>query len=115
MVAINHLYQSEDNYQTGIRVEHALIRTFPDRFLHVAASAFYGIVELTGSVASLHDKSLAIQLAERVPGVTTVVESLRVEDTSPLANASRRLAAGLGAHPKQLASQHNSRLRWSHD
>ena len=113
MVTLSNLYQSEDNYQTGIRVEHALIRSFPDRFLRVAASAFYGIIELTGSVQTLYDKSLAIEIAERVPGVTTVVESLRIANST--ATAPHRFSVPVPKHQTQLTGQNPHQLRWNHD
>lgn len=84
MIAINPLYQSAHNYQSkhnydvGMRVQNALLRANPNSFRRLSVVAFHGIVELTGSVGSIHEKSVALGIAERVPGVTTVVESVQI-------------------------------------
>lgn len=79
MVALNSLYQSTHNYETGARVEVALNAHHPSKFESLHATAFCGIVELSGVVASHDDKAQAIRVARRVSGVTTVVESVRVD------------------------------------
>jgi acyl-CoA synthetase (AMP-forming)/AMP-acid ligase II len=80
MIANSPRYQSKHNYEIGLRVENALIRAFPERFRRISVVAFYGIVELSGTVGSPSDKSLAVQIAERIPGVTTVVESVLIRN-----------------------------------
>jgi|GEM_PF-5307422 len=79
MVALNSLYQSTHNYETGARVEVALNAQHPSKFDGLHATAFCGIVELSGVVASHDDKAQAIRVARRVAGVSTVVESVRVD------------------------------------
>ena len=82
MVAANGLYQSVRNYETGARVVQSLLNFDEVRFHRLNAVAFCGIVELSGEVASYFDKLLALGIAEKVDGVTTVVESIRVQSTS---------------------------------
>lgn len=79
MIAMNPRYQSAHNSAVSQRVQNLLIRMEPNRFHRISATAFYGIVELSGTVATHIDKMRAIQIAERIPGVTTVVESIRVQ------------------------------------
>ena len=78
MVAANSLYQSARNFELGVRVVDALLLGDETRFDQVSAIAFCGIVELSGAVSTLYDKLRAIEIAEQVPGVSTVVESLQV-------------------------------------
>ena len=78
MVAVNGLYQSVRNFETGARVKSALLQFDQTRFGHVSVNAFCGIVELSGVVSSYYDKSLAIGISERVTGVSTVVESIAI-------------------------------------
>ncbi|HEY0980817.1 MULTISPECIES: BON domain-containing protein [unclassified Schlesneria] len=78
MVAANHLYQSVTNFETGTRVTKTLMSYDDARFRRVNAVAFCGIVELSGQVATYFDKLLAIGIAEKVDGVSTVVESIRI-------------------------------------
>lgn len=85
----NSPYQSSHNYEIGLRVENALIRTDPQRFQRVSAVAFYGIVELSGTVNSRDDRTIAVRMAERIPGVTTVIESLAVPEDSRLISTQR--------------------------
>ncbi len=78
MVAINGLYQSVQNFETGTRVKEALLDFDASRFSQVSVIAFCGIIELYGSVSHFYDKTIAIGIAERVFGVTTVVESIKI-------------------------------------
>ncbi len=78
MVAINGLYQSVQNFETGARVKEALLNLDASRFSQVSVIAFCGIVELYGTVSHYYDKTIAIGIAERVLGVTTVVESIQI-------------------------------------
>lgn len=78
MIAMNPLFQSAHNQELGLRIENALMRSDPDQFQGLAVRAFYGIVEISGTVANASDARLAIRIAERIPGVTTVVQDLRV-------------------------------------
>ena len=79
MVAANGLYQSVRNYETGARVVQTLLGYDEARFRRLKAVAFCGIVELSGEVASYFDKLLALGITEKVDGVTTVVESIRIQ------------------------------------
>lgn len=88
MVAGNGLYQSVRNYETGTRVVQTLLSYDESRFSRLNAVAFCGIVELSGEVASYFDKLLAIGIAEKVHGVTTVVESIRIQAASQFRAAS---------------------------
>lgn len=85
MVASNGLFQSIDNFETGTRVEEALLTFNGTRFARVSAIAFCGIVELTGAVTNYFDKSLAMKIASQVDGVTTVVESIEILRFVPVA------------------------------
>ena len=78
MVKSNDLYQSDHNFETGVRVEEALMSFDPTRFDLISVVAFCGIIELTGTVSNYFDKALAMQLARQVAGVSTVVESIQV-------------------------------------
>lgn len=84
MMRTNDLYRSQHNFETGIRVEDALLSTDQARFERVSAVAFCGIVELTGNVSNYYDKAQALRIARAVSGVTTVVESLQVRAGSPV-------------------------------
>ena len=75
----------------SLRVESALIRAYPLRFQQISVLAFYGIVELSGSVENWGDRTLAVQIAERIPGVTTVIESVRVREDVESRRVNERL------------------------
>ena len=80
MIANAPRYQSRHNYEIALRVENALFRSSPERFQNLSVVAFYGIVELSGTVERSADRAFAVQIAERIPGVTTVVESVQVRE-----------------------------------
>lgn len=86
MVAVN-LYQSARNWETGSRVRSALLNYDEVRFGRVSANAFCGIVELLGKVSTELDRVTAIQIAERVPGVSTVVDSIEIRSVPPRQSA----------------------------
>ena len=86
MVAIN-LYQSARNWETGTRVRSALVNFDEVRFGRVSANAFCGIVELSGKVSTEFDRMAAIEIAERVPGVSTVVDSIEIRSVPPRQSA----------------------------
>lgn len=79
MIAINPLFQSTHNQELSLRVENTLMRLHPERFKRIAVRAFYGIVEISGTVEFSSDKLLATRIVERIPGVTTVVENVSVQ------------------------------------
>lgn len=87
MVASNGLFQSIDNFETGTRVEDALLAFNGTRFARISAVAFCGIVELTGAVTNYFDKSLAMKIASQVEGVTTVIESIQILRFVPVARS----------------------------
>ena len=78
MIKSNDLYQSQHNYETGIRVTEALKSVDARRFDRISVLAFCGIVELKGVVTNYYDRALAIRIARCVTGVSTVVESLQI-------------------------------------
>jgi osmotically-inducible protein OsmY len=90
MVAKSSLYRSVENFEAENRVRGALLDVDRSRFERVSVNAFCGIIELCGTVRSFYDKSLAIQVAEQVPGISTVVESIAVRATDPRGIAERR-------------------------
>ena len=93
MVSINGLYQSVQNFETGTRVKEALLDIDASRFAQVSVIAFCGIIELYGTVSHYYDKTLAIGIAERVFGVTTVVESIQIgKPRNSLSNQLERTA-----------------------
>jgi osmotically-inducible protein OsmY len=101
MVTSNGLIQSRHNLQTGNRVEHVLLRADKSAFRRIDVLAFYGIIELSGAVANFGDKRLAVRLAQRVRGVTTVIESLRVATPTRIAElcfaAEQKISSFSGA------------------
>lgn len=86
MNGIDDLYRSQPNHETENQIEKAFAGY--QQFNRISIHAFYGIVELSGVALSYRDKKLAIQIARHVPGVTTVLESIRIEERS--ANFHRR-------------------------
>jgi osmotically-inducible protein OsmY len=51
---------------------------FP-RLRHVSVEAHWDTVTLRGELASFYERQIAVARAERVPGVTRVIDHLRVE------------------------------------
>lgn len=79
MVASAHPQQLFKNNKLGVRVAHELYAADRQRFRHIAARGlFCGFVELDGVVWSYYAKSLALQIARRIPEVTDVVDLIRV-------------------------------------
>lgn len=105
MIAANPLYQSAHNYELSLRVENALLRADPNGFRRISVVAFHGIVELCGSVASKYQKRLALNIAERVPGVTTVVESVLIRNENQPRQSVVRLRRPDRMLPKDLAQR----------
>jgi|GEM_PF-4345901 hypothetical protein len=99
MVKSNGLYQSLHNFETSVRVAEALMSFDESRFERISVVAFCGIVELSGSVSSYFDKALAMRIAKRVAGVSTVVESIRIlqksEVSYPMVGQRRRKVASM--------------------
>ena len=75
--------QMNRNHQLAILVGQELHAADAQRFRRISARGLLcGFVELDGVVSSYYLKSLALQLARRVSGVTDVVDMIRV---APLA------------------------------
>jgi len=108
MITSNGFFQSTHNFETSVHVEDALRGASESRFNDVSAVAFFGIVELSGTVSSYYDKAQALRIAGRVPGVTTVVESLEIRPTT----GSRRETAERRPRPihfnSHLINDHTS-------
>lgn len=78
MNRIDDSFGSRHNRAAEHQIELAL--NDKQRFGRISVQSFYGIVELSGVVRTSTDKALALQLAQRVEGVTTVLESIRIEE-----------------------------------
>ena len=83
MVAAKSFHQSFLNDQMVAHVTKALLDFDEVRFDRISVRAFYGIIELTGEVSSFRDKDLAVGIVERLYGVSTVLESLKIQSRSP--------------------------------
>ena len=80
MVKQYGVYQSLHNFEVGERVKNALLSFDESRFERVSAVAFCGIVELSGIVSNYFDKLVALRIAKKVMGVSTVLESIQTEE-----------------------------------
>ncbi len=100
MVKTNELYQSLHNSETAARVEDALIDVGGSRFDRISVVAFCGIVELSGVVSDYYDKAIAMGIARRVTGVSTVVESIQIQQSTgvPRPKLQRRARPALVSH-----------------
>lgn len=79
MVTSAHPRQRNKHNDLGILVTQALHAADRRRFGRISVRGlFCGFVELDGVVGSFHAKSLALQIARRVPGVANVVDLIRV-------------------------------------
>ncbi|MBC8113994.1 MAG: BON domain-containing protein [Candidatus Saccharimonas sp.] len=75
-----HLHR---NQELGSLVERELKAVDSQRFRRVTVQVlFCGIVELDGVVTTYYAKSLALQTIRRLPGVSDVVDLLRVDPRS---------------------------------
>jgi hypothetical protein len=83
MVAADRFHQSFLNDEMVSRVTKALLDFDEVRFDRISVRAFYGIIELTGEVPNFRDKDLAVGIVERLYGVSTVLESLKIRAVSP--------------------------------
>uniref|UniRef100_A0A7C2K2G2 BON domain-containing protein n=1 Tax=Schlesneria paludicola TaxID=360056 RepID=A0A7C2K2G2_9PLAN len=79
MVAFNTLRHWPADRELERRVASELSAADPIRFRHVNVSARSGVVVLLGTVATYYAKSLGFQRAQRIPGVASVVDALRVD------------------------------------
>jgi len=75
---------SQDAYhqrnKLGMLVAHELHTADRARFGRISARSLYcGFVELDGVVSSYYAKSLALQIARRIPEVADVVDLIRVD------------------------------------
>jgi osmotically-inducible protein OsmY len=78
----------------------------------IGVSVEDGVVRLTGEVANLTEHAEAIRAAERVRGVTTIVDDLAVKvagarepDESELARAVQREVAWVGSDPNSVRAE----------
>ena len=75
-----HLHR---NQELGSLVERELKAIDSQRFRRVTAQVlFCGIVELDGVVSTYYAKSLVLQAVRRLPGVSDIVDMLRVDPRS---------------------------------
>lgn len=78
----------------------------------IGVSVVDGAVRLSGEVANLSDRADAIRAAERVQGVTTIIDDLRVAvqgsrepDEGDLAHAVQREVAWVGSEPNSVRAE----------
>lgn len=83
----NRIAIAEDHYLTDTerleRVRAALAADPTVGRYRLGAQVHRGVVTLLGQVGSLDDERIAIQVAERIPGVRQVVSALRVGPIAP--------------------------------
>ena len=110
MVAANGFHQSVLNEQLVSHITKALLDFDEVRFDRISVRAFYGIVELTGEVSNVLDKDLAVGIVERLYGVSTVLESLKVQPFLPrkssVARPRNRLDDAHGRSANQMFSSY---------
>lgn len=83
MVASAGLQQTQRHIYLGQRVAQELRTASFQRFQRITVRGLLcGFVELDGVVSSYFAKSLALQLARQVPGVTDVIDRIRVGPVS---------------------------------
>ena len=79
MVTSAHPQQQLQHNRLGIQVAHELHAADRQRFGRLSARGLLcGFVELDGVVSTYYAKSLALQIARRVPEVADIVDLIRV-------------------------------------
>lgn len=78
MVAFSSLKHEPADQALEKSVEQALLHHDPFRFRRVMARARAGVVVLMGTVSSYYAKALSFNLAQRLPGVSGVIDAIAV-------------------------------------
>ncbi len=78
MVAFSNLKHEPADQALEKSVEQTLLNHDPFRFRRVMVRARAGVVVLMGSVSGYYAKALGFNLAQRLPGVSSVIDAIAV-------------------------------------